>query len=446
VERVLTAVMVGAACCLMALPVQAAGAIDLRAEAGLGGWGRPGRWTPVRVTIATESDLAGEVVLDWGETHLHRDLELAASSRIALELYIRTTDVRGSIAVRVLSNGSAVASVDVPVQMVRDDERLVVCVGDADERAGCTTVVAPTALPGSLRGYVAADDVRIPATFATTLGPEQRTALSLWRVYRDLDAQGLLTRAPRAPVQAATADGIAMPTAAAMAAVSLSLLAVVWLWGERSTSPRASYVALAGALVAASLGAAISGRLGPGASIVVRHATTVQQLGEGALVSMRGTFEYPAFGEYAIRLSPVDGALAERFARAEVLWLDATGAPIRRGTFGRARREEVEIEAIAAYAPFDVGVDGDIVRVSNRSATTLTGCRFPEGFSGPEGARLVPGGSLTARVTAAGDAPYFSCDAPVPPVVLTDADFPLRLEGATVVSVLLPVLTGEVAP
>jgi hypothetical protein len=52
--------------------------------------------------------------------------------------------------------------------------------------------------------------------------------------------------------------------------------------------------------------------------------------------------------------------------------------------------------------------------------------------------QLDPGGSVTARMTSPGEAPFFSCESAAPPLVLTDAGYPLRLDGVTLVSILLP--------
>src|SRR5262245_50135940 len=109
-------------------PASAAGDLRLTADAGLGGISRPGRWTPVRVAIENAAgDVEGELVIEWGNTRLHRELTLVAPSRSNLELYVRTQDVRAAITVSVVSHETTVATVDTPIRM-NGDAPLVVCV------------------------------------------------------------------------------------------------------------------------------------------------------------------------------------------------------------------------------------------------------------------------------------------------------------------------------
>jgi hypothetical protein len=199
-----------------------------------------------------------------------------------------------------------------------------------------------------------------------------------------------------------------------------------------------AYLALAGATVLGGLTATIAGRVGPGSEVRVHHSTTVEQVGDGALVSMRGTIEYPAFGPYTMRVLGLDGDLMPRGVDPAEVWLDASGAPVRRGTFGRAAREEIDVDGIVDFAPFLVTVEGRVVRVRNESDTTLADCSFPEGFSERRAGALAPGTIATAQAFSPGDAPFFSCVLAQPPVRFTETRFPVRVEGAAVVSVRLP--------
>jgi len=50
-----------------------------------------------------------------------------------------------------------------------------------------------------MRGYDQADEVRLQNVHGTgDSRPDQRAALHRWRVYHDLDVQGLLSQAPQA--------------------------------------------------------------------------------------------------------------------------------------------------------------------------------------------------------------------------------------------------------
>jgi hypothetical protein len=414
----------------------------LRAEAGLGGFVRPGRWTPVRIRVENKSsDLVGEILVEWGDAQLHRAIDVPAPSRTVLELYVRTLDVRGSIAVHVIANGEAVTSVDIPVRAVDDDERLVLCVGAVppDPRESpCSASMPPEALPNSMRGYVAADEVRLPPGAESRLTPAQRTALHRWRAYHEIEARDLQTRPPQAPLSASTPGGVGRASLlGAWMTIALSICcASIWMRGYGSAWQ--SYMALAAATGLGVACAVLAGRFGPGAQILVRHSTTVEQVADGGIVSMRGTIEYPAFAAYAMHVSGVDGALTLRPFGANEQWLNDVGAPVRRGTFGRGAHDEVEIDGVAEYAPFRVREEGSVIRVSNVSDATLSDCSFPEGFSERRVGTLAPGQTASARATAASDAPFFSCLVVQMPVTFSDVRFPVRIEGVGVVSVRLP--------
>lgn len=414
----------------------------LRAEAGLGGFARAGRWTPVRVEVDNaDHDLDGEIVVEWGDARVHRAVNIPAPSRTAIELYVRTGDVRGSMTVRLVSNGAPLSSVEIPIRILADEERLVVCAGAepsaAENGLPCTATVTPEALPRSLRGYVAADDVRLQPGAEARLTVAQRTALQRWRAYRELDAEGLLTQAPRAPLAGEVATGVDRPTLVAAGTAVAALLWAAWIWTRSRGAPLRAYAALAGAVMLGVVAATVAGRFGPGAEIRLRHATTVQQVGDGSLVAMRATLGYPASGAYAIRALRLDGELMPRAGAAEQ-WLDADGAPIRRGVFGRGARDQIDVDGVADYAPFQVTVENDIVRVHNRSDLPLTDCEFPEGFSETHAGQLAPGSSVSARTVGAVAAPFFSCVMPEPPVAFSEARFPVRVEGTAIVSVKLP--------
>ena len=411
----------------------------LRAEAGLGGFARPGRWTPVRVEIDnTGRDLAGEIVLEWGDARVHRAIDVPAPSRTIVELYIRTGDARGSMSARLLADGATLSALDLRVRIVADGDPFILCAASATAApAGtfpCTATIAPQMLPRSMRGYAAADEVRLQAGAEAQLTAPQRTALRRWRTYNALDADGLLSLAPRAPLAAASIAGGNQATLFAAIAAFAALSCAAWVWTRRRAAQ--AYAAVCAAVAGGVLAAVMAGRIGPGSAIRLRHATTVQQIGDAAIVVLRATVEYPAAAAFALRAPQFDGTLVPRGASEQ--WLDADGSPLRQGTFGRGAREQLEMDGVATMAPFEVSVQDGAVSVRNQSNTMLTGCAFSEGFSASGGNVLAPGASIAARSVTASAAAFFSCTTSEPPVRFADPHYEVRAEGVTVVSVRLP--------
>jgi hypothetical protein len=421
---------------------QASDDLTLRVETGLGGAARPGRWTPVRVDVTNAGhDFSGEIVVEWGEVRVHRAFEIAAPSRSIVELSVRAHDARSSMVVSLVSNGHAIASADVPVRPVPDNERLIVCAGSSREvaaDAGCSTVIAPESLPRSMRGYDSADEVHVVADIEQRLAPEQRAALRRWREYHELDAQDVLTQAPHAIQTGGSEAAVGWSTRIACLVVLCALVAAAGISLRVRGSALLTYASLVVATIVATIGAIVAGRVGPGSAVLVRHATSVQQIGDGSVISMRGTIEYPAFDAYAIHVRPADGALTHRSAPRAEEWTESDGTSIRRGTVGRGHHEEVEFEAVGDFAPFAVRVQGDTVRVSNVSSQPLTDCRFPEGFSHTDAGTLRPGDSSEARSSGMSPASFFSCAMSDAPVLVSDPRFPVRMIGSTIVSVRLP--------
>jgi hypothetical protein len=130
------------------------------------------------------------------------------------------------------------------------------------------------------------------------------------------------------------------------------------LWIRVGESAVRSYAALGAATLAGVLAAIPPAGSAPD-GIVVSQSTTVEQVGDGSLISMRGTIEYPAFADYAIRVPDFDGNLTARRTAEPEHWLDDAGAPVRRGTFGRGALDEIEVDGVADYAPFEISGDGD---------------------------------------------------------------------------------------
>ena len=107
-----------------------AGTLSVTAQAGVGGLGRTGRWTPVHVSVDnTDRDLTGDLVVSWGNAVVRRAITLGHPARADVVLYIRSGDVRDLVSVSVESNGTALQSVDVPISLQPPDEDVKLCVG-----------------------------------------------------------------------------------------------------------------------------------------------------------------------------------------------------------------------------------------------------------------------------------------------------------------------------
>jgi hypothetical protein len=295
------------------------------------------------------------------------------------------------------------------------------------------------ALPRSARGYDAVDRVMLHGGTNSELTAEQRIAIDAWGAYHTLETTGLLSRVPR-PLPEPDLN-VQRPATSVVVAASIYLLLLVtasiaWVWGLRK--PAYAYGGIVLALIVATFGTAWAGAAGPGAIIVMHYAATLLQVGGGSRVTLRGTIEYPDFGHYESRATVADGALASPTAGVADQWFDDAGLPVRRGTFGRGAREEIEFEGVVADAPFRVAVDGDTVRVTNVSDGVLSQCRFPDGFSRGAVGDLQPGTTVEASAFAASDVPFFTCRSNQPPVSLVDSRFPVRSNGVTLVSVMLP--------
>ena len=420
---------------------QAPEPLVLRADAGLGGYTRAGRWTPVRLSISNhDRDISGEVVVEWGDVRLHRAVSIPAPAATTIELYVRTLDVRSSMTVRLIADAQTLAAVDVPVRVVSNDEALVVCVGTetAETIVRCTTRMAPEALPTSMRGYVAADDVRLQSGAESRLASEQRAALRRWRAYHEREVRGVAMQAPKAPLGASSAAGVARSMTLAGGIVIATFLGGAWMWSRSNGGAWRSYVALLGGSALGVVAAGSVGRFGPGSELVMHHATTVEQIGDQSVISLRATIEYPAFDVYTIRAADVEGDLTRRPDVTLEYWLDAEGAPVRHGTFGRGMREQLEFEGVSGFAPFRVTEDGGVIRVVNTSGAALTSCSFPAGFSERNTGALAPGQSTSATMLSPVEAPYFSCVLERSPMRFTESRYPVRMRGVTVVSVTLP--------
>src|SRR5687767_8478771 len=167
----------------------AAGELVLAARAGLDGVTRPGRWTPVVVTLDNRSAaLTGDLVVAWGDTRVRQAVELAAPSATRITLFVRTGDIRDSLSVHVESGGARVAGIDVPLRIAPTDAHVILCLGDARTDAGCTVSMPAAAIPPSPRAFDAADEVVAGA--GSGLSEDQMNALQLWIAARRVEIAG----------------------------------------------------------------------------------------------------------------------------------------------------------------------------------------------------------------------------------------------------------------
>src|SRR5690349_16135478 len=110
-----------------------AGTLALKAQAGLAGLGRAGRWAPVHISVDnTDRDFTGDLVVSWGDAVVRRALTLGNPARADLVLYVRAADVRDVVSVRMEANGAVLQSVEAPIRLQSLDEDLTLCVGSGD--------------------------------------------------------------------------------------------------------------------------------------------------------------------------------------------------------------------------------------------------------------------------------------------------------------------------
>jgi hypothetical protein len=439
------------ACLVAAAAVPVRGA-TLEAMAGLGGVAKAGRWTPVMVSVTSEREaIDGELVVAWGDTSLRRPLTLAPGTRKDFELYVRTSDPRSAIDVRVLGGSREIGRASVPVRVLGADDRVVVCVG-ADATASldagaCTTTVRARAMPRSARGYEVADDVVWPAA-GTGLTADQDAAWRAWRALEALDASGDLGATPqvrRPQVQ----PGLPATVTRVVAAIGASYLLAVLAAGValRARRARLWVTAAAFAMVVAGVCAAVAGigRVGTTRAVHLHHVSLLQQLpgAPTSVLTTRAIAEFPAFDHFALRLPAVDGTLETMSPRGAASGaLDAEGFPVVAGVFGIAGRQSFAGEAFVEARPLDIEERGRTIAIRNQSRQTLRECRLGRGLAatGAVGAAfsLAPGARLEASWTSASDkspsGPVITCAADEAPVAFVEAQRPVVMHGVTTVA------------
>jgi hypothetical protein len=430
-------------------------ALTLDARIGLGGVARAGRWTIVRVDVSTaeREALAGDLVVEWGGARVLRDLTLAAGNRKQFELYIRSTDARSTMTVRVSSGGRDIARGEFPVRLVSYDESIAVCVaGPAvsdGSRVSCTAHVEPPDLPGSARGYDAADDVLVTEEQLRAVTEPQRTALTRWRLMQELNRSGVLSETPRLPATvpgAATSPHSNRGIAIGLAAY-VCLLAAAGGFFRASSRSMLVYPALLAIAAAGSIAAMSLGHVGQAATVVVRHTSVLQQLGQGhgSVLSMRAVAALPAFDTYELRSGSPDFLFERANGRAITAEqaVDESDRAVLRTRSGAGGRQSFLVEGTTDWQPLRTTRRGRALDLTNVSGADLTDCRLPSGASPGRIAILPSGATVNVELPASPLEHIVTCATAAPPLAFAEGRREVRTEGSTLVVSYLDPAEGD---
>ncbi len=443
---------------LLATAAVTAGAATLQATAGLGGVAKAGRWTLLSVSLDGTGDaLDADLDVVWGDTRLRRRVSLAPGVHKTFELYLRTSDARGAIDVRLVAAGREVAAIAVPVRILGSDEPVMLCVlpdAAAADSGGCTATALARELPRSPRGYEVADQIAWPAGRAA-LTPDQDAALRAWQSLKALDASGDLGLTPQVS-RPLLARGLPQALTPVLATTSVVYLVALILAGALLRARRARLsraIGVYAALTLAVCGAIVGiGRVGSTRAVHLHHVSLLQQLPgtDDAVLTMRGIAEFPAFATFSLRLPIADAMIATASPTAITDQIvDGDGFPVVTGLFGLAGRQSFASEAVVRLHPLSITEHGRQVDAANESGVALRDCRFGRGLSRGRIGTLAPGQSVSASWTdgAAEDegpsGPLLTCAMDEAPVPLTEASRPVVMHGrTTVVAYRQPVLNG----
>ena len=434
-----------AACVLAPVDSAYAGALALKAQAGIGGLGRAGRWAPVRVSIDnTDRDFSGDVVVAWGDAVVRRAITLASPSRADLVLYVRTADVRGVISVRVESNDVLQQSIDVPIRLQAPDDEVTLCVGVSDAgqaREECAATVSAAALPRSMWGYDAVDRLRWEGTSPDALDRDQRVALDRWTAKRALDEAGAAFASPSPLPPQDDVGGRPVRLAAVGTVVYLALLIAATAAARHlRRRPLVVYGVIAAFAVLGSAAALAAGRLGPSAAIVVTHSSRVDQLSTGgSLVAIKASAQYPTFDTFALRAALTESAIAPKNGSPAPLRFNESGEPMVPGQFGLASRQAFELDGVVSFSPFRVARQDGIVTVANPSSFDYHDCYLSDGLSRQALGLLRAGQTVDARSSTSGG--FIACRLAATPVKFEESRYAVEVEGSTdVVAYLDPLI------
>jgi hypothetical protein len=423
-----------------------AGTLTLKAQAGLGGLGRTGRWAPVRVSVEnTDRDVTGDLVVSWGDAVVRRAMSLGSPARADLVVYIRSGDVRDVVSVRVESHGAVLQSTDASIRLQSPEEDVTLCVGSSDTSAAndaCDATVSAAALPRAMWGYDAIDHLHWEGTSPDALDRDQRIALEQWTAKRLLDDAGVVPSPPR-PLPPDDESGGQPLRLIALGTVVYLVLLIAATSAARHVRRRPLVVlGVIGAFaVVGSAAALAAGRVGPSTAVVVTHSSRVDQLPSGgSLVAMKASAQYPTYDAFELRGRLTDGSIVPRNGSRAEARLDEAGEPMLPGAFGFAARQPFALEGVIAFSPFRLSRKDGAVIVANSSAFDYQDCYFSDGVSRQAAGSLRAGQTVDApAVSSAGN--FISCRLAATPVDFEDSRHPVRVEGSTDVVAYLDPLT-----
>ena len=454
---------VGAALGLIVVTATTAAGASLVATAGLGGLARPGRWAPVHVTVTnTDARLACDLVVSWGDATVRRRVVFESPGIRQIDLHIRTTNVESQLQVRFEGGGDEPAVLTVPIGIVRDDQRFILCIADdpgvPSTEAECTASVRAAALPVSPRGYEAVDLVSWPLGRAR-LTPEQAAALTQWEALKRLDASGDLSLTPQA-ARPSLARGLPAGTRRDLLLTALAYgggLTLVSLVCTRR-AVRLSWAA-AGVCLAVVLGSATMaalGQIGPARAVTIHYGSVLQQIPgtSAALLSMRAIAEFPARETTMLQLPVVDGVIEGAVPRGRAdERQDADGFPTFESRVGLGARRAFGAEAVVQASLLRVDERAGVLRITNLSPHVLKSCRLASGVQPSTVDALLPGGVIEATRPGGDEAgvlgPLVLCSTDAAAVPLTAAGRPVTMQGTTIVAAYLarlPAPAGQGEP
>lgn len=430
-----------AACALLAaglVPAPAAAAdLILSARAGLDGVTRPGRWAPVVVTVENRSQpLTGDLIVEWGEARVRQAVELPAPSTKRVTLFIRTGDVRESMSVRVEADGEQITSIDVPVRIAPADAHVLLCIGDPGgggaDAARCTVSLPAAAIPASARAFDAADEV--DSGTGTDLSGAHVDALALWSAARRVEAAGNAAPATGARPEPAPRSRYARETIGIYAAL-LGSIVIAFPYVRRR---RLLYPALAATIVSGTVVAAAAGRTRP---VVIHHTSIAEEFAgiNGAVVTMRGTAEYPA------ALGPVaadacDGAVNVGGAGGPTLEQrsNLAGCPLVYGESAVGSARSFTVDTIAPFHALDFVPTPGGGRLVNVSGQKLHACDLPDGLGQGRIDTFEPGDHVDGPASWPLADPVVSCRLDAAPLMFHHPTTDVVARGTTIVVLHLP--------